>query len=129
MSERYIIDAYAWVEYLIGSDSGKKVKAELENDKSEIFTCTVTIAEVVSKTAREGRNVETAFEVLTSNSRIVDADQWLSRDAGQLHAQTNRKVKDFSLAHAYVLASARKLNARILTGDPHFRELREATVI
>jgi predicted nucleic acid-binding protein len=54
MNEKYVIDAYAWIEYLIGSRADEKVKSVLEEEGNEIFTCAVTIAGVVSKTAREG---------------------------------------------------------------------------
>ena len=47
----YVIDAYAWIEYLIGSESGAKVHIILETESREIFTCAVTVAEVISKVA------------------------------------------------------------------------------
>ncbi|RLI27238.1 hypothetical protein DRO58_04625 [Candidatus Bathyarchaeota archaeon] len=124
--KRYIIDAYAWIEYFIGSDAGKKVKEVLEDGSCEVYTCTVTVAEIVSKVAREGRNPEVAYDILLSNSNIIDADHELSKDAGILHAEVRKTVKDFGLADAYVLASARRLKAKILTGDPHFRGFKEA---
>lgn len=52
MSRKYIIDAYAWVEYLIGSKAGEKVRSVLDTENNEIYTCAVTVAEVASKTAR-----------------------------------------------------------------------------
>ncbi|MEM3439997.1 MAG: hypothetical protein QXG32_03655 [Candidatus Bathyarchaeia archaeon] len=30
MRNRYVVDAYAWVEYLRGSEAGRRVKAILE---------------------------------------------------------------------------------------------------
>jgi len=40
-----------------------------------------------------------------------------------------KTLKDFGLADSYVLATARKLDARILTGDMHFKDVKEATMI
>jgi len=128
MSKRYILDAYAWIEYLIGSDAGSKVKAILE-EEDELYTCAVTVAEVVSKTVRENRKPEQAYEILLGNSRIITVDQELSRQAGILHAEIRSKVRDFGLADAYVLACARALGARILTRDEHFEDFREAIMI
>jgi len=51
MSEKYVIDAYAWIEYLIRSKTGEKVKSVLEKETNEIYTCAATVAEVVSKRA------------------------------------------------------------------------------
>jgi len=129
MNERYVVDAYAWIEYLIGSEAGSKVKAALDEEKSEIHTCTVTVAEVVGKTTREGRDPESAYDILISNSQIIDADVELSKEAGMLHAKLRQTVRDFGLADAYVLATARRTNSRILTGDPHFKTVREAIPI
>ncbi len=125
----YVIDAYAWIEYLDGSESGARVDNVLENDTSEVYTCAVTVAEVVSKVARGRRDVEIAYDVLLSNSRVINVDEELSKLAGLLHAEMRKKEKDFGLADAYVLATAKKLKSKILTGDPHFRNVKAAILI
>jgi predicted nucleic acid-binding protein len=129
MSEKYVIDAYAWIEYLIGSKAGEKVKAILEEETNDIYTCAVTVAEVVSKTAREGREFEIVYDILLSNSQIVNVDEEISKEAGVLHCEMRKTKRDFGFADAYVLAIARTANAKILTGDPHFRGVKEAVLI
>ena len=126
---RYVIDAYAWIEYLIGSEMGIKVNEILEQDNVEVYTCAVTVAEVISKVAREKQDVEKAYDLLLSNSQIVNADEGLSKNTGVLHAEMRQTEKDFGLADAYVLATARKLKSKVLTGDPHFKDLKEAVMI
>lgn len=125
---RYVIDAYAWIEYLDGTDAGRKVAAILE-ESGEIYTCAVTLGEVVSKVARMGKDVKVAYDVLLSNSKIAAVDEEVSFQAGQLHCEMRKTSKDFGLADAYVLATARKLKSKILTGDPHFQPLKEAIMI
>ena len=129
MNEKYIIDAYAWIEYLIGSGAGEKVRSVLEEEDNEVYTCAVTVAEVVSKTVREGRDFETAYDILVSNSRVIDVDEEISKDAGMLHAEMRKTKRDFGLADAYVLAAARKINSKVLTGDIHFKGVKEAILI
>jgi predicted nucleic acid-binding protein len=129
MSEKYVIDAYAWIEYLIGSKAGEKVKSILEKETNDIYTCAITVAEVVNKTAREGREFETAYDILLSNSQIVNIDEEISKESGALHCEMRKTKRDFGLADAYVLAVARTVNAKILTGDPHFRSVKEAVLI
>jgi predicted nucleic acid-binding protein len=129
MSRKYIIDAYAWVEYLIGSKAGEKVRLALDAENSEIYTCAITVAEVVSKTAREGQNFDVAYDVLTSNSQVVCVDEEISKETGLLHSQMRETRKDFGLADAYVLAIARKIGAKVLTGDLHFKGFKEAIFI
>jgi predicted nucleic acid-binding protein len=129
MAGRYIVDAYAWIEYLAGTSSGAKVNAIVGEEDCEVYTCAVTVAEVVSKVAREGRDAETAHDILVRNSQVVSVDDELSKVTGLLHAEMRKTKKDFGLADAYVLATARRLGSRILTGDPHFEDVEEAILI
>ena len=125
---KYVIDAYAWIEYLDGTDAGCKVSEILKNN-NEIFTCAVTLGEVVSKVARMGKDAKVAYDVLMGNSQLVVVDEELSLQAGLLHCEMRKTAKDFGLADAYVLATARRLESKILTGDPHFKLLKEAIMI
>jgi predicted nucleic acid-binding protein len=126
---RYVLDAYAWVEYLIGSKAGEKVRAVLEEETTEVYTGAVTVAEVVSKTAREGRDFEAAYDIVLSNSQVVNIDEEVSREAGVLHSEMRRTKKDFGLADAYVLAIARRIKSKVLTGGLHFDGVKEAILI
>jgi predicted nucleic acid-binding protein len=126
---KYVIDAWAWIEYLIGSKFGAKTNAILGDEVNEVYTCVITLAEVISKVSREGRDVKAACALLSGNSQLVNADEELSVEAGILHCEMRKTMKDFGLADAYVLATARKLKAKILTGDPHFKNVKEAVLI
>jgi predicted nucleic acid-binding protein len=125
----YVVDAYAWIEYLIGSEAGSEVNTILENESNEIYTCAVTVAEVISQVSREGRDVEVAYDVLVNNSQIINVDEELSKETGLLHSEMRKTEKDFGLADAYVLATARKLKSKVLTGDKHFRSVKEAVLL
>ncbi len=126
---RYVVDAYAWVEYLAGSRAGEKVKRVLEDDVCEVYTCAVTVAEVMSKAAREGRDFNVAYDVLVGNSQVVDVDEEVSKEASVLHCKMRKTRKDFGLADAYVLTVARRTRGKVLTGDPHFKGLKEAIML
>jgi predicted nucleic acid-binding protein len=125
---KHVIDAYAWIEYLDGSKPGKKVASILESNETA-YTCAITVGEVVSKVARLGKDAKIAYDVLTSNSQIVPVDEELSLQAGLIHCEMRKTQKDFGLADAYILATARKIKSKILTGDPHFQGVKEATMI
>ena len=126
---RFVVDAWAWIEYLIGSEYGLKLDEILNDDATEVYTCAVTVAEVVSKVAREGKDVEVAYSLLLSNSKIIDVGDELSKSAGLLHAEMRSKEKDFGLADAYVLATARKFKSKVLTGDAHFKNVKDAVLV
>ena len=125
---KHVIDAYAWIEYLDGSNSGKKVATIIENN-DDIFTCAITLGEVVSKVARMGKDAKIAYDVLLSNSQIIPVDEELSLQAGLIHCEMRKTSKDFGLADAYILATARKIKSKIITGDPHFQGIKEAIMI
>ena len=126
---KYVIDAWAWIEYFIGSQYGAKLNEILEDASTEVYTCAITVAEVISKTVREGRDVEAAYDMLLSNSQVINADEEVSKQAGLLHAEMRKTKKDFGLADAYVLATAKELKAKILTGDAHFQNLDDVFLI
>jgi len=125
---RIVIDSFAWVEYLNGTELGSKVKKIIEENE-EIFSSALTIAEVVSKVARKNMDVQFAFKVITSNSNVMNADEELSFQAGLFHSEMRKTLKDFGLADAYVLATAKRLQAKILTGDPHFKDIKDAIIL
>jgi len=125
----YIMDAYAWIEYLAGSSKGMKVKNIIENQQNKMYTCAVTIAETVSKFLRRKFDPKMAFDAIIANSQVILVDDKLSLVAGQLHAEMRKHVKDFGLADAYLLACAKHYNAKIVTGDPHFKTVRGVVMI
>lgn len=126
---KYVIDSHAWIEYFVGSWRGNEVKKILESNKNDIFTSIITIAEVVSVTKRENRDAEEKYNDIINLSKIYFISLEFAKEAGILHAELRKKIKDFGLADAFILLTARKLNAKILTGDPHFKGFKEAMLI
>jgi len=120
---RYVVDSYAWVEYLEGTPQGARVE-QLLTRAEETWTPTPVLAEVTSKAIRSGRDPATAWQALRAWSTILPLDAETARAAGGLHAAYRAKVRDFALTDAVVLAVSRRLTARIITGDPHFRGMR-----
>lgn len=125
---RYIIDSYAWVEYLEGSKLGEKVR-EIILGRDEIFSLNLTIAEVVSKVKRKNGNVDVAFNAINSNSKIIEINSEIAKKAGLFHAEIRKKIKNFGLVDSILLILAREQNSKILTGDSHFKGFKEAIFI
>jgi predicted nucleic acid-binding protein len=126
---RFVIDSYAWIEYFEGSEAGKRVKTIIENKENKIFTSLVNVSEIMSIFKRRGYDFEEAYKLIISLSGIHPSDCAFAKEAGLLHAEIKTKNKHFSLADAFVLLTARKLNAKILTGDEDFRGIKEAVLI
>ena len=120
---RYLIDAYAWVEYLEGSTLGMKLRKIIQ--ENELLSLSLTVAEVVSKVKRKCGNADIAYQALTANSRIISFSPENAREAGLLHAEVRKKVKNFGLVDSLLLVIARDLKVKIITGDHHFKEFKE----
>ena len=126
---KIVFDTYAWIEYFKGSETGKKVNQILESQENEIFTSIMNIAEISSKLRRENSDVELPYKIITNLSKIFFINVEFTKEAGILHAEMRKKFKDFGLIDSMILLTTRKLDAKILTGDPHFKGFKEAILI
>lgn len=123
-----VVDSWAWIEYLRGTEKGQHLKKEIEAG-SKLFTHSVTVAEIISKTKRDAGDTETAWHALLSLSKIIETDAEFAKEVGLLHADIKSKRPNFSLSDAFSLFAARKYGAKVLTGDPDFKGLPEAEFI
>ena len=126
--DRLVVDSWAWVEYFEGSVVGRKVGDMIE-ESSEIWTSLVSVTEVVSKYRRKRIDESKPMEVLFSLSKVDIPDRGDAMAAGVIHAEEKSRSPNFGLADSYVLQLARKVGAKVLTGDPDFRTVKEALLI
>lgn len=120
---RLVVDSYAWIEFLEGSAKGARVR-RLLHEAEEALTPVPVVAEVCSKAARSGKDAGIAWRAMRGGSVILPLDGETARTAGALHAEIRRRMDDFALVDAVVLTIARKMEATVVTGDPHFRGMR-----
>ncbi|PIN81535.1 hypothetical protein COV11_01885 [Candidatus Woesearchaeota archaeon CG10_big_fil_rev_8_21_14_0_10_30_7] len=125
----YVIDAWAWIEYLEGSDKGKKVANIIEQDSNSLLTSSATVAEVISKFLRVGKNIKIVLSAINNLSFVVNVDNELGISAGKIHFEAKKKNKDFGMLDSFVVATAKKRKARILTGDNDFKQFKEAVFV
>lgn len=127
-STKIVLDSFALIEYLEGSVRGKRVKDLIENNK-DVFINIISIAEVVSVLKRKGFYSDDLISSIAMFAKIYQGDFDFYRESGLLHALIKQSIRDFGLADTIVLLTARKLNAKIVTGDPHFKTFKEAILI
>jgi predicted nucleic acid-binding protein len=129
---KIVIDTYAWIELLLGSEKGKKVKELIENAQ-EAYTPSIVLAEAARKFHREGTDEKTIsiwLETIIAASVITQIDSATALEAAKCYLELAKKAKVSkqnapSLFDAIVLATARLNQCQILTGDEHFRNLPE----
>lgn len=124
-----LLDTSAWISYLEGNKIGEKVNNLLKNKENEFFTIPLIIAEVVSKIKRKKGNTETAFNIITMSSELIDQDSITAKEAGLIHAEEKEKSDSFSLADAIIIKTAQKNNLKIITSDNHFKSFKEAIIL
>ncbi len=133
---KIVIDTYAWVEFLIGSEKGKKVKELIEN-ADEVYTPSTVLAETARKFLREGADEKTIaswLEIIISTSVITQIDSAIALEAAKCQLELTQKAKISklntpSLFDSIVYATARMYQCKILTGDEHFKNLHETVWI
>jgi len=124
---KYIIDSYAWIEYLEGSKAGEKVN-QIINSDNEIYILPITIAELVSKAKRRNSNHQLMYESVIK-SKILNISPKIAREAGLLHAEMRKKFDQFGIVDAILISTAKEIKAKIITGDNHFKQFKEAIII
>jgi predicted nucleic acid-binding protein len=134
MSYDYVIDAYAWIEYFRGSKHGEKVKRYVETENAA--TPTVVIAELSRKLLMETkRGAETAegrkakLDFIGTSTIIVDLSRDIAELSGEIDVERKNKMKNWGLADSMILVTARKSNAKVVTGDKHFVDLKNEVVM
>ena len=121
MSYEYVIDTYAWVEYFLGSKEGSIAREYIEDNYCA--TSSVTIAELSEKYKRENKNFDKDFSFIIGKSKIIKVDADIAFEAGRINFDNKKKIKNWGMADSIILATAKMLNAKVVTGDGHFRNL------
>jgi len=125
MNYKYLIDTFAWVEYFRGTKKGEIVRDCIE--KGKVFTPTIVLAELSDLYERKKvSNWERDLGFIISKTTILDLNQELATESGKTKNDIRKKHKTkFGLADAIILATARKMNAKVVTGDKHFEKISE----
>ena len=122
-----VLDTFAWIEYFNGTSAGEKVQNFLETGLA--VTPAIVVAELSEKHKRLNREFGPKYDFVKARTSIVPLEEELARVAGELNFERKKRVKGWGMADSIVLATARRSGSRIVTGDPHFRDLTEGTIM
>ena len=122
-----VIDTFAWVEYFAGSSRGEKARPYIE--KGDAVTPALVVAEFTDKYVREGADPSERLKFMRAKTMIAPLDDEIAEAAGRISAERRGEVRGWGLADSCVLATARAMGARVVTGDIHFAGLEEAVMI
>jgi len=122
-----VLDSFAWIEYFNGTSAGEKVRNFLENGL--VLTPAIVVAELAEKYRRLNREFGSKFDFVKARSSIVPLEEELARVAGETNFERKRRVKGWGMADSIILATARRSGSKVVTGDPHFKDLVEETIL
>jgi predicted nucleic acid-binding protein len=122
-----VLDSFAWIEYFNGTSAGERVQNFLETGL--VVTPAIVVAELSEKHKRLNRDFGPKYDFVKARTSIVPLEEELARVAGELNFERKKRVKGWGMADSIVLATARRSGSRIVTGDPHFRDLTEETIM
>lgn len=128
---RYIIDSYAWIEYFMGTEPGRKVREIIDSETDEKLTPSICLAETYAKILKteDEEKAELRRAFIKSRSALVSLTEDLAVDAAKTDVTMKNKVKGWGLADSIVLSTARNRKGTVVTGDQHFRGLAEVHMI
>ena len=109
-----VVDSFAWIEYLEGSQRGTSAAQIIDDESMGVLTSAATLAEVVSKFLRNGKDFQIALQTIQAISTIAEVTTEIGVLAGKIHVEQKKKNRDFGMLDAFVAATAEKNNARIL---------------
>jgi predicted nucleic acid-binding protein len=129
-SSSFVIDSYAWVEYLIGSRIGTKAKDYVETGQA--LTPSIVLVELrkwylreIEEGHRSEREMQLHFQFIESATEVVPLDASLALKAGETDFLMKKRIRNWPIANSVIYATARSRAAQIVTGDSYFRGLEE----
>ena len=127
MNELFVLDSFAWIEYFLGSHKGEKVQGFIESKKC--VTPTIVIAEISAKYSNDNKDFTDKLKFMKFNTKVIDLTDEIAELAGKIKTSQRKIKKYFGLADSIIYATALLHSAKVISGDPHFEDMKEAIMI
>lgn len=124
---KIVFDTYAWIEFFKGTEKGKKVNIYLENE--EVLTPSIVLLELSYRADQEGWDFRMFFNFIKSNSQVIGLNEELILSFGDIYNKMKKKVKNISMVDIVILHTAALNDAKVLTGDEHFKKTEMAIML
>ena len=125
----YIIDAYAWIEYAIGSKKGLRVQEIIEDKENSINTNVITFSELSAYCERHKKDFTDLKKMILSMSSVYTIDVAFCEEAGSMHTKIRKERKHMGMIDVFILLTAKKLGGKVVTGDQDFKGLQNVILL
>jgi len=126
-----VFDAHAWVEYALDSPHADIIAEKLSSSRHPLTPATV-IGELKESMLRHHipkSKISTVLLYAKSKSAIVNVDAEIAEKAAEINFQHKKIIKDWGMLNSIVYAVTILKKGQLITGDPHFKNLPQATYI
>ncbi|MBU0615670.1 MAG: PIN domain-containing protein [Nanoarchaeota archaeon] len=125
----YIIDTYAWIEFINGTTQGFILKKLFDNLKNKFVTMECCLAELAGFALRKDVNFNEILNMVKEKSVILPVltDTWIK--AAKIRYLLRKNIAHFGLVDAILVAKQEELKCKVVSGDPHFKGLKNVVYI
>ena len=122
-----LIDTSAWVEFLLGSRKGNRVRERINSEAC--YSSIVTIAELSNWAQRENQETERIIDAVKELSAVIGLDEDIAVLAGKLNFNRKKENRKWGIMDSMILATAEMYDMEILTCDDDFSDVSKVTVL
>jgi predicted nucleic acid-binding protein len=117
-----LIDSWAWVEFFVGSRTGETVKTYVMDEDQEIIISSINLAEIyrIALDRFDEQTAEKRRRSMISRCYLIPVDEEIAIKGARF-----RHERAWGLGDAIIYATAIREGAKVLTGDPHFKGLKD----
>lgn len=120
----YLLDTWAWIEYFRGTN--ETARSIIEDPEEKLLTSTITLTEIIRKYNKYPlKSIDEKMQYIDDISDVVPVTKDIALDAG--HIRNSGFLG--GTADAIILATARKFQVIVVTGDQHFKDLEDVRYI
>lgn len=125
---QYIFDTYAWIEIFEETSKGDKA-LNLIDKSSKIVVADAIFAEIYSWAVRNDFDPGKVIEDIRKQSNVFPIYTNIWVEAAAHREKMRKQKKDFGQMDALLLAIQDATGATIVTGDPHFKGLKNVILL
>lgn len=117
-----LIDSWAWLEFFRGSKKGEEIKSYVMDENQEIIISSINLAEIyrLALDRFDEQTAEKRRRAMISRCYLIPVDEDIAIEGAKF-----RHKRDWGLGDALIYATSIREGAKVLTGNPHFKGLKD----
>jgi len=129
--EVVIFDAYAWCEYALDGPHAELIGKKLSSARQALTPASVLgeLKESMLRHHVKTSKISSILLYVKNRSFIVNIDAEIAEKAGDINFKNKKKIQGWGMLDSLVYSATLLKKGRVITGDPHFKNLPEVIYI